>query len=228
MRDLNIYQFCYDEETIHDKCIDFLVKEKKYPLNIVQEFSFDKMQRVEALCAMYVFNCEVSWEYRKTEWVYDNHALGEKNYSCEIVKWDKGNSMAFISAFCLLKETNTLLDKSFPLYFSRDFVFKDIPVIGKMTPMDYTKVNPHQFSHKAIRHKAIREKAVSYTSDYPGYTMIESIDYSYPKIVNVIYHTLPFTYKDKKSFIKVDPFTGVCEGVSMPSVLTTKLFNIFK
>lgn len=226
MRDLNIYQFCYDEETIHDKCIDFLVKEKKYPLNIVQEFSFDKMQRVEALCAMYVFNCEVSWEYRKTEWVYgdDPYAFGEKRYH-KVVKWDKGNSMVSISAFCLLKETNTLLDKSFPLYFSRDFVFKDIPVIGKMTPMDYTKVNPHQFSHKAIR-----EKAVGYiTSDYPGYyTMIESIDYSYPKIVNVIYHTLPFTYKDKKSFIKVDPFTGVCEGVSMPSVLTTKLFNIFK
>ncbi len=227
MRDLNIYQFCYDEETIHDKCIDFLVKEKKYPLNIVQEFSFDKMQRVEALCAMYVFNCEVSWEYRKIERVYGykHDAYGNKSRSSyDTVKWDKGNSMVSISAFCLLKETNTLLDKSFPLYFSRDFVFKDIPVIGKMTPMDYTKVNPHQFSHKAIR-----EKAVGYiTSDYPGYTMIESIDYSYPKIVNVIYHTLPFTYKDKKSFIKVDPFTGVCEGVSMPSVLTTKLFNIFK
>ena len=227
MRDLNIYQFCYDEETIHDKCIDFLVKEKKYPLNIVQEFSFDKMQRVEALCAMYVFNCEVSWEYRKTEWVdcYKYYSWGEKSKSkCEIVKWDKGNSMVSISAFCLLKETNTLLDKSFPLYFSRDFVFKDIPVIGKMTPMDYTKVNPHQFSHKAIREKAVRH----ITSDYPGYNMLESIDYSYPKIVNVIYHTLPFTYKDKKSFIKVDPFTGVCEGVSMPSVLPTKLFNIFK
>lgn len=227
MRDLNIYQFCYDEETIHDKCIDFLVKEKKYPLNIVQEFSFDKMQRVEALCAMYVFNCEVSWEYRKKEWVdcYKYYSWGEKEKSkCEIVKWDKGNSMVSISAFCLLKETNTLLDKSFPLYFSRDFVFKDIPVIGKMTPMDYTKVNPHQFSHKAIREKAVRH----ITSDYPGYNMLESIDYSYPKIVNVIYHTLPFTYKDKKSFIKVDPFTGVCEGVSMPSVLTTKLFNIFK
>lgn len=224
MRDLNIYQFCYDEETIHDKCIDFLVKEKKYPLNIVQEFSFDKMQRVEALCAMYVFNCEVSWEYRKTEWVCRKDVYGNGNEKYKVVKWDKGNSMVSISAFCLLKETNTLLDKSFPLYFSRDFVFKDIPVIGKMTPMDYTKVNPHQFSHKAIREKAVRY----ITSDYPGYNMLESIDYSYPKIVNVIYHTLPFTYKDKKSFIKVDPFTGVCEGVSMPSVLTTKLFNIFK
>lgn len=212
MRDLSIYQLCYDKETINNKCIDFLVKEKKYPLNIVQEFSFDKMQRVEALCAMYVFNCKVSWEYRRTVFIrYKTSADVREAY-----QWDEGNRMVSIPAFYLLKETNTLLDKSFPLYFSRDFVFKDISVIGKMTPMDYAKVNPHQFSHKAIMEKAFGHII---TGSDPGYTMLESIDYSYPKIVNVIYHTLPFTYKDKKSFIKVDPFTGVCEGVSMPSVV---------